>query len=103
MKLYYTEDLSKRDLECYISIMHWQDMVLTIGQIIFVLVLIPAIFSKQKPSFLTSSVTSAGLFSFSIVYFSLALWFAAIATLILSVEWCILAAQVFPKKSAQKV
>ena len=60
--------------------MHWQDIVLTIGQVIFIIALIPAIKHKHKPPFLTSVLNGIVLFSFVIVYLSLSLWFAAITT-----------------------
>jgi hypothetical protein len=73
--------------------MHWQDIVLTIGQIIFIIALIPAVKHKHKPPFSTSVLNGIVLFCFVIVYLSLSLWFAAITTAVVGVLWLTLAMQ----------
>lgn len=71
----------------------WQDIVLTIGQIIFIIALIPAITHKHKPHFLTGILNAIVLVTFAIVYVTLSLWFAAITTGIVAVLWFVLALQ----------
>ena len=73
--------------------MHWQDIVLTIGQIIFIIALIPAIKNKQKPPFLTNILNALVLFCFAIVYITLSLWYAAITTCIVAILWLVLSVQ----------
>lgn len=79
---------------CYDGRMHsWQDMVLSIGSLIFVVALLPSIFSPHKPSFSTSASTGAVLIVFGFTYISLNLWYAATTTFLSGVLWAILAVQ----------
>jgi len=73
--------------------MHWQDLVFTFGQIIFVVALIPTIKGKDKPAFITSLITGAVLLSFTTAYFALALYFSALMSTIMSASWFLLAFQ----------
>lgn len=73
--------------------MHWQDIVLTVGQIIFIIALIPAIRNKQKPPFLTNILNAFVLFCFGVVYITLSLWFAAVTTCIVAILWLVLTVQ----------
>lgn len=56
---------------------NWQDLVLTIGSLIFVIALIPSVKGRDKPTFWTSALTGSVLVTFVIVYATLDLWFAA--------------------------
>lgn len=73
--------------------MHWQDLVLTIGQILFIISLIPSITSKHKPALTTSLISGVVLMLFAATYINLSLVFAAIGTFITGVLWLILAYQ----------
>jgi len=73
--------------------MAWQDLILTVGNIFFILAMIPSIKGKDKPSFYTSLPNSLILISFAIALGSLQLWISAILTLIVSFCWMILAYQ----------
>jgi hypothetical protein len=73
--------------------MHWQDFIFTAGNIIFALALIPSILSKNKPAISTSLITGIMIYIFSLSYFSLTLWFSAIASFISGSLWLILALQ----------
>jgi len=73
--------------------MHWQDIVLTAGQVIFIIALIPAIKHEHKPPFATSIINAGVLFGFVVVYISLSLWFASITTTAVGLLWLILAWQ----------
>ena len=73
--------------------MQWQDLVFTIGQIIFIISLIPSIISKDKPALATSVITAIVLFVFAYVDFSLSLYFASVAVAATGVGWTVLAYQ----------
>lgn len=78
--------------------MHWQDVVLTIGQIIFIVALFPSILSKDKPALQTSILTSVVSFSIAIVYVTLSIKLAAISAGINGLLWLILAVQKYKTK-----
>ncbi len=78
--------------------MHWQDVVLTIGQIIFIVALFPSILSKDKPALQTSLLTSAVSLSIAVVYLSLAVPFAAISAAMNGTLWLVLAVQKWRSK-----
>jgi uncharacterized MnhB-related membrane protein len=78
--------------------MHWQDVVLTIGQIIFIVALFPSILSKDKPALQTSLLTSAVSLSIAVVYLSLAVPFAAISAAMNGTLWLVLAIQKWRSK-----
>ncbi len=73
--------------------MNWQDIVFTIGQLIFVIALIPSIRSKDKPAFISSAITAVILVGFGITYTSLGLWGSAIFAFLNATAWAILAFQ----------
>lgn len=73
--------------------MLWQDLVLTCGQLIFALALIPSVIGKDKPAVSTSITTGIVLLIFAFVYVTLSLWFSAITTTFTGVVWSILAIQ----------
>lgn len=77
--------------------MSWQDFVFTGGQFIFVLALLPTIFGKDKPAFVTSLITSLILGGFGATYLSLNLWGSALMSFTTSTCWAILAVQKFLK------
>lgn len=72
----------------------WQDWIIAGVQIVFAISLIPSVLHKEnKPSLSTSIFTSAGLYTLSAVYVSLALWFAAIMAASIATLWATLAYQ----------
>lgn len=74
--------------------MHWQDYVLTLGSIVFVIALIPSVRNKTaKPAISTSLTTSVVLFVFVLVYLTLALWSTAFTTSLSAITWLVLAIQ----------
>lgn len=72
---------------------NWQDLVLAIGSIIFVIALVPSVAGKNKPALSTSLLTGTVLVVFGISYLTLTLWYAATTTFMTAVMWYILAAQ----------
>lgn len=75
--------------------MHWQDLAITIGSIIFIIALIPSVMSKDKPALSTSIMTGSVLTVFAFVYLTLSLWFSAIVTAGTAALWLLLAVQKF--------
>jgi hypothetical protein len=67
--------------------MSWQDLVFGVGSLVFIVALIPALFSEEKPPLSTSIPTSLVLISFSLTYATLDLPFAAITGAISGCMW----------------
>ncbi|HLL78825.1 MAG TPA: hypothetical protein VKT25_04960 [Ktedonobacteraceae bacterium] len=82
--------------------MHWQDVVLTIGQIIFIVALFPSVLSKDKPALQTSTLTSAVAFSIAAVYVTLSIPFAAISAALNGALWLVLAIQKWRSRKGAK-
>jgi hypothetical protein len=73
---------------------HIQDLIFTVGSLIFVVALVPSLRSPHnKPALSTSVVTGIVLAVFALTYATLALWFSTIATALTSVMWLTLAFQ----------
>lgn len=79
--------------------MFWQDYIFTAGSIIFIIALLPSVFSKDKPALSTSLMTGTVLAIFAFNYTTLSLWFSATSTALTSATWFFLAVQ---KYSADK-
>ena len=73
--------------------MAWQDYILTAGSILFIVALLPSVFSKDKPALKTSLLTGTILAIFAFTYASLSLWFTTITTALASITWFILVYQ----------
>lgn len=73
--------------------MSWQEIVLAIGQVVFMIALLPSIFSKDKPEIWTSILTGTVALSIAITYTTLSLETAAISAFFNFVAWSILAIQ----------
>jgi hypothetical protein len=73
--------------------MSWQDLVLTVGQVIFVIALVPTVVGKDKPALQTSVLTSMVSFSFMAVYVSLSVPFASMTAALNGSMWLVLAVQ----------
>ncbi|TSD05305.1 MAG: hypothetical protein Greene07147_626 [Parcubacteria group bacterium Greene0714_7] len=78
--------------------MHWQDIVLSIGQYIFVIALLPSVFGKDKPALSSSLLTGTVLGVFSVVYATLGLWSSTVASILVTATWLLLAWQQYRKK-----
>lgn len=77
-------------------------MVLAGAQIFFAFSLLPSIFSKDKPAFLTSAFTSFMLYVIGIVNFTLNLYGATLGLFIVATLWAILAIQKYLIDRKQK-
>lgn len=73
--------------------MDWQDIVISVGQLIFVLALIPSIVGKDKPAVSTSLINGLILTVFTFTFASLELWFSTISSAMISMAWFFLAIQ----------
>lgn len=66
----------------------WQDVVLSIGSILFTIALLPTLRDKKASLPVTTSLLTASvLSSYLIVYISLGLWFAAICGCSVALAW----------------
>lgn len=73
--------------------MNWQDLVLTIGQIVLTIALLPSVFSKDKPALKSSLIYGTVLIGFTLTYLSLSLYLTAASTGLISILWFVLAIQ----------
>lgn len=82
--------------------MSWQDLVLTVGQLIFVLALLPSILGPDKPAIGTSLITATVLVIFAAVDLTLNLIFTSVVVSITAVGWFVLAFQVSLRRSGKR-
>ena len=59
----------------------------------FIIALLPSIFSKDKPAIATSLITGTVLTIFAFTFATLSLWLSAVSTMFVSIVWFILAFQ----------
>lgn len=71
----------------------WQDAVLTVGSVIFILALLPSILGEDKPAAWTSLTTAAVLYVFAAVDLTLGLKFTAFTTAVTATLWVTLLIQ----------
>lgn len=76
-----------------LNFMKWQDIVISICQIFFVVAMIPSIRSSDKPA-LTTSVMNVILVSIiTVCLFTLKLWFSSFTAAMVGLTWSVLAIQ----------
>jgi len=68
----------------------WQDTVISIGQVIFLLALLPSIFSKNKPAWGTSFLTALILSIFAFTFWTLSLKWGMISSGMVALGWWVL-------------
>lgn len=73
--------------------MIWQDYIFVVGQVVFIVALLPSIFSEHKPELLTSVMTGLVLLVYAGTFYSMGLVYGAISTAITAACWLILAYQ----------
>ncbi len=73
--------------------MHWQQTILAIGQVVFIIALLPSVFSNDKPEIWTSIITGSVALSIAITYTTMSLPVAAVSAFFNFVFWAILATQ----------
>ena len=70
--------------------MTWQDIVIAVGQLLFVLALIPSLVTVLKPPRLTCALTGTVLLLFSGTFLSLGLWYSAATAFACGTCWLVL-------------
>ncbi len=83
--------------------MVWQDIVIFIGQWVFVIAIIPTILGKEKPALSTSIVTGTVLVIFALTYLTLKLWLSTISASMISAAWFLLALQKYNQNRRKKI
>lgn len=74
--------------------MRWQDLLLTVCNVALIAALLPTVMSRHdKPALATSVLTGTVLGLMAFVYFSLALWFAAVTGAVECILWLAIAVQ----------
>lgn len=81
------------------SLLHnmWQDFVILIGSLVFLIALLPSIFSKNKPDKLTSISTAIVLYVYFGTYITLDLYFSSTVVLATATAWLVLFFQAIKK------
>jgi hypothetical protein len=78
--------------------MAWQDIVLTAGNYIFAIALLPSVFGPDKPALSSSLMTGSVLALFGVVYLSLGLVSSTFSVALTSFIWFVLAYQQWRRK-----
>ncbi|MGH7195981.1 MAG: hypothetical protein ACREGA_04350 [Candidatus Saccharimonadales bacterium] len=73
--------------------MTWQSIVLALGQVVFIIALLPSILTKDKPEIWTAIMTGTVALSISITYLTLNIKLASIMAFLNFVAWSVLAIQ----------
>jgi hypothetical protein len=68
-------------------IRHWQDIVFSLGSIVFTIALIPAILKKKYPPVSTCISTGLMIGIYAVTDFTLELWFSALTSAISASLW----------------
>lgn len=71
----------------------WQDAVLTVGSLVFMLALLPSVVGEDKPAAWTSLITAAVLYVFAGVDMTIGLTFTALTTACTASLWTTLLIQ----------
>jgi hypothetical protein len=80
----------------------WQDIVISIGSLVFAIALIPSVAGQDKPALSTSLTTGIVLTVFTFTYASLNLWYATVTTAGAAILWSILAFQKMRQSRANR-
>lgn len=73
--------------------MTWQSIVLALGQILFIVALLPSILTKDKPEIWTSVLTGTVALSIAVTYLTLHIELASAMAFLNFVAWGVLAIQ----------
>lgn len=73
--------------------MTWQEIVLALGQVLFLIALIPSIMTDDKPEIYTSLMTGTVALSISVTYLTLHIRLASVMAFLNFIAWSILAIQ----------
>ncbi len=78
--------------------MIWQDWVISIGQIVLAIALIPTIRSKDKPPLSTGITTAIAIGTISLTFLTLGLWFSAATAGLASSGWFFISYQKYRQR-----
>jgi hypothetical protein len=73
--------------------MQWQDWVLSVGAFAILVSLVPTIRGEQKPALTTSIMSTVIVATFGVTMATLGLWLSALANVLISAAWALLAYQ----------
>ncbi len=73
--------------------MRWQDLVISVCQLFFVIAMIPSIRSNDKPALTTSIMNVILVAIITVCLFTLKLWFSSFTAALVGLTWSILAIQ----------
>ena len=73
--------------------MHWQDIVISLGQWLMTAALIPSLLGKDKPALSSSLMTGTLIAIFGYTYFTLGLYSATVSSSVCALAWFVLAVQ----------
>ncbi len=82
--------------------MSWQDIILTIGNLLLAASLIPSVTGSDKPALSTSLLTGSILLTFAVVYTTLSLWASVFAISLNIALWLVLAVQKYRQQQGGK-
>lgn len=69
----------------------WQDYVMSVGQVLFIIALLPTIFDRNnKPPLSTSALTSSILFTFAFCFYTLGAKYSCVTSLGVAIVWAII-------------
>lgn len=77
-----------------------QDFVLSAGSMIFIIALLPTVFSATKPAITTSLLTGSTLAVFAATYQTLGFTYACLTTAASAALWIVIAAQTIVQRRA---
>ncbi len=73
--------------------MRWQDIVISIAQLCFIIAMIPSIRSNDKPASSTSIMNIILVTVIATCLLTLKLWFSALTAIAIATTWAVLAVQ----------
>lgn len=74
---------------------------MALGQVVFILALLPSVFSSDKPEIWTSIITGSVALSIAITYITMAIPVAAVSAFFNFVFWSVLAVQKYRQGHAR--
>ena len=74
------------------------DVTISVAQWAFALALLPAVWRRQAPPFLTCALTAAGMLAITVSQARLGLWYSVASASAGTLLWAILAAQTLGRK-----
>lgn len=82
-----------RNLSKLFKRFNWQDWVFAVGEVVFLIGLLPTVFADEKPAPLTSFPTAAMLYAFVVVQYSYRNWMTLVLSLVTASLWVVLGVQ----------